>query len=76
MGEITAIEWCDHTFNPWIGCTKVSPACDNGQRKFWDRLGLGDDIADFAAALYAAFKNGAPALPVIQQFARLTDGGR
>ena len=28
MGELTAIEWCDHTFNPWIGCTKVSPACD------------------------------------------------
>lgn len=29
MGEITAIEWCDHTFNPWIGCTKISPGCDN-----------------------------------------------
>jgi protein gp37 len=29
MGEKTAIEWCDHTLNPWIGCTKVSPACDN-----------------------------------------------
>lgn len=28
MGEITKIEWCDHTFNGWIGCTKVSPACD------------------------------------------------
>jgi protein gp37 len=28
MGETTAIEWTDHTFNPWIGCTKVSPACD------------------------------------------------
>lgn len=28
MGEVTAIEWCDHTFNPWMGCTKVSPACD------------------------------------------------
>lgn len=29
MGAVTEIEWCDHTFNPWIGCTKVSPACDN-----------------------------------------------
>ncbi|RUV99355.1 MULTISPECIES: DUF5131 family protein [unclassified Mesorhizobium] len=28
MGEITAISWCDHTFNPVIGCMKVSPACD------------------------------------------------
>lgn len=28
MGEHTRIEWCDHTFNPWIGCTKVSPGCD------------------------------------------------
>ncbi len=28
MCEITAISWCDHTFNPVIGCTKVSPACD------------------------------------------------
>lgn len=26
--ENSAIEWCDHTFNPWIGCSKVSPACD------------------------------------------------
>lgn len=29
MGEYSKIEWCDHTFNPWLGCTKVSPACDN-----------------------------------------------
>lgn len=28
MGEETAIEWADHTWNPWIGCTKVSAACD------------------------------------------------
>ena len=27
--EHTKIEWADHTFNPWIGCTKVSPACDH-----------------------------------------------
>lgn len=29
MTKNTKIEWADHTFNPWIGCTKVSPACDN-----------------------------------------------
>jgi protein gp37 len=25
----TKIEWATHTFNPWIGCTKVSPGCAN-----------------------------------------------
>jgi len=29
MGEHTKIGWCDHTFNPWIGCTKVGPGCDH-----------------------------------------------
>ncbi|MDR3382278.1 phage Gp37/Gp68 family protein [Cupriavidus basilensis] len=29
MSENTKIEWTDATFNPWIGCTKVSPACDH-----------------------------------------------
>lgn len=29
MAENTKIEWTDHTFNPWIGCTKVSPGCDH-----------------------------------------------
>ena len=29
MGETTKIAWCDHTFNPWIGCTRVSPGCLN-----------------------------------------------
>jgi protein gp37 len=29
MGENSAISWTDHTFNPWIGCTKVSPGCDH-----------------------------------------------
>lgn len=28
MSANSKIEWTDHTFNPWIGCTKVSPACD------------------------------------------------
>ena len=29
MAENSKIEWTTHTFNPWIGCTKVSPACDH-----------------------------------------------
>jgi len=29
MGENSAIEWTDHTFNPWVGCTKVSDGCKN-----------------------------------------------
>lgn len=29
MGENSKIQWTDHTFNPWIGCTKISPGCAN-----------------------------------------------
>lgn len=29
MAENSKIEWTDHTFNPWIGCQKVSPGCDH-----------------------------------------------
>lgn len=29
MSERTGISWTDHTFNPWWGCTKVSPGCKN-----------------------------------------------
>lgn len=28
MGEKTGIAWCDSSWSPWIGCTKVSPGCD------------------------------------------------
>lgn len=28
MAENSHISWTDHTFNGWIGCTKISPACD------------------------------------------------
>ncbi|RZI99832.1 MAG: hypothetical protein EON90_09930 [Brevundimonas sp.] len=49
--------------------TGLPNACDNGQRKFWDRLGLGDEIADYCADLFAAFKADAPAMPVIQHWA-------
>jgi protein gp37 len=28
MARLTGIAWTDSTFNPWLGCTRVSPACD------------------------------------------------
>ena len=37
MSENTKIEWADHTFNPWIGCQKVSPACEHCYAEAWDR---------------------------------------
>lgn len=35
MGENSKIEWTHHTFNPWLGCTKVSPACANCYAEAW-----------------------------------------
>lgn len=29
MAKDSKIEWTDHTFNPWWGCSKVSPGCDH-----------------------------------------------
>lgn len=29
MAETTEIAWTDATFNPWIGCQKISPGCDH-----------------------------------------------
>lgn len=29
MGENSKIEWTDHTWNPWMGCHKVSEGCRN-----------------------------------------------
>lgn len=37
MAQNSEIEWTDHTFNPWWGCTKVSAACDNCYAEAWAR---------------------------------------
>ncbi|MDR2220994.1 MAG: phage Gp37/Gp68 family protein [Methylobacillus sp.] len=36
MTDQTKIEWADSTFNPWIGCIKISPACDHCYAAAWD----------------------------------------
>lgn len=38
MAENSKISWTDHTFNPWIGCTKVSPGCANCYAATQDKL--------------------------------------
>lgn len=35
MAENSNIEWCDHTFNPWTGCTKVSEGCAHCYAESW-----------------------------------------
>lgn len=35
MAENSKIEWCHHTFNPWVGCTRISPACDHCYAESW-----------------------------------------
>lgn len=42
MAENSGIEWTHHTFNPWIGCTKVSPACDHCYAEHWDKRFKGE----------------------------------
>ncbi|WP_377512829.1 DUF5131 family protein [Octadecabacter sp. R77987] len=40
MAEHSGIQWTHHTFNPWIGCTKVSAACDFCYAEAWDKRGM------------------------------------
>jgi len=35
MGANSAIEWTTHTFNPWTGCEKASPACAHCYAEAW-----------------------------------------
>ena len=35
MGQNSKIEWTTHTFNPWLGCTKVSEACKHCYAEAW-----------------------------------------
>lgn len=45
MAENSKIEWTDHTFNPWIGCTKISPdGCKNCYAEVLVKR-FGDDFA-------------------------------
>ena len=42
MGDTTGIGWTEATWNPWHGCTKVSPGCAHCYM-FRDKLRYGQD---------------------------------
>lgn len=33
----TTIQWCDYTFNPWVGCQRVSPGCQHCYAEAYDK---------------------------------------
>jgi protein gp37 len=37
MGKDSEIGWTHHTFNPWWGCTKISPGCKNCYAAAFDK---------------------------------------
>src|SRR3982750_2660283 len=37
MAKNSQIEWTHHTFNPWWGCTKVSPGCKHCYAEAWSK---------------------------------------
>ena len=58
MGINTGIEWTDATWNPWIGCSKVSPGCDScymfsGMRRYGRDPGVVQRTKE--ATFYAPF---------------------
>ncbi len=45
MAKNSSIEWTHHTFNPWWGCQKVSPACKHCYAEFFShRIGHGGKL--------------------------------
>ncbi len=49
MAKDSKIEWTHHTFNPWWGCAKVSPACKHCYAETWARR-VGSDVWGAKAA--------------------------
>jgi protein gp37 len=42
MSAGTKIQWCDYSWSPWIGCSKVSPGCAHCYAETYDKRFGGD----------------------------------
>jgi protein gp37 len=49
MARDSNIEWCEHTFNPWVGCQSVSPACAHCYAEVWAKRAGRDVFGPHAA---------------------------
>lgn len=49
--------------------TIAANACDKGQRQFWDRLGIGDEVATFCAELFHAYRCHEDGEPIVRAWA-------
>jgi len=49
--EISAISWTKSTFNPWMGCQRVSPACEHcyAEALVTGRMGYSGDLGALGA---------------------------
>jgi protein gp37 len=54
MGENTEIAWTDNSWNPWQGCHKLSPACDNCYM-YRDKKRYGQDPATVVRSAKSTF---------------------
>ena len=54
VGNKTGIAWTDHTWNPWQGCHKVSPGCENCYM-FRDKRRYGQDPENVHRSSVAIF---------------------
>jgi protein gp37 len=54
MGDRTGIEWTDKTWNPWRGCTRVSPGCAQCYM-FREQERYGRDPAVVTRAAFSTF---------------------
>jgi hypothetical protein len=56
--------------------TVAANACDKGQRQFWDRLGIGDGVADLCAELFHAYRTHDDGVVVVRAWAAAGVSGR
>jgi len=56
MGKDSNIAWTDHTWNPWVGCNKVSAGCENCYM-FRDQKRFGNDPTEIRRTKKRTFQS-------------------